>query len=102
MPNVTIQYQDDSSLTVEEIVRQAISNYGDKTVVEITASSQLPHDQIYWAIQQIVTKEQISAMFDRTGSYQVSLHIIKQKALKDIVEILDQDIQDNEAKVEGM
>lgn len=102
MPNVTIQYQDDTSLTVEEIVNQAVSNYGNRAVVEITASSQLPHDQIYWALQQIVTKEQISAMFDKVGSYQVSLHIIKQKTLKDIVEILDQVILDNEAKVEGM
>lgn len=102
MPNVTIQYQDETSLTIEEIVKQAQVNYGNLAVVEVTSSSQLPHDQIYWALQQIVTREQVNLIFDKSCNYQMSLHALKSKTMKDIAEILDQVIIDNEAKVEVM
>lgn len=100
MPTVTITYHDDTSLTIEEIVKQATVNYGNMTTVEVTASSQLPHDQIYWAIQQIVTHEQISKIFDKSCNYNTEISKIKSKLLKDISEILDQVILDNEIKVE--
>ena len=102
MPRVTIRYDDSNSLTIEEIVRQAQSNYGQLAEVEVTSSSQLPHDQIYWAIQQIITREQISILFDKTCSYNKSIEQLKSKTLRDITEILDQVIIDNEAKVEVM
>lgn len=102
MPNVTINYQDDTSLTIEEIVKQAEINYGKLAVVEVTSSSQLPHDQIYWALQQIITKDQISLIFDKSCNYQKSLQTLKEKTIKDIIEILDQVILDNETKVEVM
>lgn len=100
MPTVTIKYHDDVSLTIEEIVKQATVNYGNMATVEVTASSQLPHDQIYWAIQQIVTHEQISKIFDKSCNYNAEISKIKSKLLSDITEILDQVILDNEAKVE--
>lgn len=102
MPKVTVQYEDTTSLTIEEIVKQAEANYGKLTTVEVTSSSQLPHDQLYWAIQQIITRQQISLLFDRTGSYNNDIKKLKLEVVKDITEIVDQVILDNEAKVEAL
>lgn len=102
MPKVTIHYDDNTSLTIEEIVKQAEANYGKLTSVEVTSSSQLPHDQIYWAIQQIITRDQVSFIFDKSCVYNKEIQNLKESTLKDISEILDQVIIDNEAKVEVM
>lgn len=99
MPQVNIKYVDSTCLTMEEIVRQAENNYGDKVTVEVSADSSLPHDQIYWGIQQIITREQVSILFDKSCNYNIELQKLRDSVLVKINEILDQVIIDNETKV---
>ena len=100
MPKVTIKYEDNDSLTVEEIVKRAEIAYGNRAVVEISANSQIPHDQIYWALQQIVTLRQIEIMFDKSKDYDKEIKILKTEIYTKLVEILDQVVHDNEDKME--
>ncbi len=100
MPKVVIRYEDNESLTVEEIVRRAEIAYGNKVLVEVSANSQIPHDQIYWALQQIVTLRQIEILFDKTRDYSKDISILKAEVLGKLSEILDQVIHDNEHKME--
>lgn len=99
MPQVTIKYVDSTSLTMEEIVRLAETNYGKRATVEITADSSLPYDQIYWGIQQVITKEQLSLLFDKTCNYNKDIQKLRLSIIDKLEEIVDQVIVDNEAKV---
>ena len=96
---VTITYNDSESFTKEEIVRQAIHNYGKATKVAVMPESGNAHDLIYFGIQQIITHEQLSLLYDRGVDYQTSLKKLRAEALYKLEEILDGVIIDNEAKV---
>lgn len=97
--HVTITYNDTESFTKEEIVRQALHNYGKATKVEVMPDSGNAHDFIYFGIQQIITHEQISLLFDKGIDYQSQLKKLRAEVLYKIEEILDTVIVDNEAKV---
>jgi hypothetical protein len=97
---VNITYHDLDSLTVEEIVKQATHNYGKSVKVEITPESWIAYDAIYFGLQQLVTHEQISMLYDRGSSYQHDIKKLRSDVLYKVQEIIDQVIIDNEAKVE--
>lgn len=96
---INITYHDTEALTVEEVVRQAIHNYGQAAKVEITPESTKPHDMIYFAIQQIITHKQLSLLFDDKLGYQASIQKLRNEALYKLEEILSQVIIDNESRV---
>lgn len=96
---VNIEYFDNESLTVEEVVRQAVHNYGKEAKVEVTPYSTLPYDMIYFALQQLITHEQLSLLFSRGDSYQQDIKKLRSDVLYNIHEIIDQVIIDNESKV---
>ena len=96
---VNITYHDLDSLTVEEIVRQASHNYGKNVKVEITPESWIAYDAIYFGIQQLVTHEQVSMLYDKHSNYQHELKKLRSDVLYKIEEILDQVIIDNESKI---
>jgi len=96
---VSIAYHDTDSLTVEEIVRRAESNYGKSIVVEITPESTLAYDHIYFGLQQLLTHEQISIFFDKGANYQLEIGNLRARVLSKVQEIVDQVIVDNEARV---
>jgi len=96
---VNIRYHDNESFTVEEIVKQAQDNYGKKVSVVVEPESSAPHDQIYFALQQIVTYRQLALLYDNKFSYKNDLKALRAEVLQDITEILDSVIVDNEAKV---
>jgi hypothetical protein len=96
---VQIQYHDDTSFTVEEIVKQAQHNYGKQVRVEVSADSLAPHDLIAFAIQQIVTYRQLSLLYDNKDTYQSDIKILRAETLRKLQEILDMVIIDNESKV---
>lgn len=95
---VKIEFHDGESLTMEEIVRQAVHNYGKNARIEITPDSTLAYDHIYFGLQQLVTHEQLGLIYD-TNSYQQDIKKLRSDVLYKITEILDQVITDNEAKV---
>lgn len=96
---VTIRYHDEDSITVEEIVRNAVHNYGKAAEVEILPDSTKAHDMIYFGLQQIMTHEQLGIFYDDKHSYQSELQKLRNKTLVKLQEILDQVLVDNESKV---
>lgn len=96
---VTITYTDNESLSVEEVVKQAVHNYGKMAQVEVKPESSMAYDYIYFGLQQLVTHEQLSLLFDKNSAYQQEIQGLRSKVLYKVTEILDQVIIDNESKV---
>lgn len=96
---VTITYHDNESFTVEEVVKQAVHNYGKAVNVEITPESTMAYDHIYFGLQQLITHEQLSLLFEKDNSYQQDIKKLREQVLYKVTEIIDQVIIDNESKV---
>ena len=96
---ITIKYQDDTSLTKEEILRQSYHNYGKSAEVSIMPDSTKAHDLIYFGLQNIITHDQLSMFYDDKVGYQKNIQKLRNDTLYKIQEILDQVIIDNESKV---
>ena len=96
---VTITYHDSESFTVEEVVKQAVHNYGRLAQVEVMPESTMAYDHIYFGLQQLVTHEQLSLLFDKGSSYQQDIRRLRDQIIYKVTEIVDQVIIDNESKV---
>lgn len=96
---VTITYHDTESFTVEEVVKQAVHNYGRQAQVEVMPESTMAYDHIYFGLQQLVTHEQLSLLFDKGSSYQQDIKKLRESIVYKVTEIIDQVIVDNESKV---
>ena len=96
---VTLKYTDTESLTIEEVVKNAVQNYGRMVKVEIAPDSTLLYDYITFGIQQLISHEQFSLLFERGANYQASVGKLREKVKTSLLEILDQVIIENEAKV---
>ena len=96
---VTIKYSDDTAFTVEEIVKQAVHTYGKRATVEVLPDSAKPHDLIYFALQCMITHEQLSMLYDDKFGYAKSIQSLRGDTLYKLGEILDSVIMDNESKV---
>lgn len=96
---VTITYHDNESFTVEEVVRQATHNYGKAAHVDIQPESTMAYDHIYFGLQQLITHEQLSLLYDKDTAYQQDIKKLREQVLYKVTEIIDQVIIDNESKV---
>jgi hypothetical protein len=96
---VTITYHDNESFTVEEVVKLATDNYGRTAQVEVMPESTMAYDHIYFGLQQLITHEQLSLLFERDASYQQDIKRLREEVLYKVTEIIDQVIIDNESKV---
>jgi hypothetical protein len=96
---VTITYHDSESFTVEEVVKQAVHNYGRLAQVEVMPESTMAYDHIYFGLQQLITHEQLSLLFDRDNSYQQDIKRLRDQIIYKVTEIVDQVFIDNESKV---
>jgi len=96
---VSITYHDNESFTIEEVVKQAVHNYGKTAIVEVMPESTLAYDHIYFGLQQLVTHEQLSLLFERNANYQKDIRKLREEVLYKVTEIIDQVIIDNESKV---
>jgi len=96
---VTIEYHDNESFTVEEVVKQAINNYGRSVSIKVEPESSMAYDHIYFGLQQLLTHEQLSLLFDKGSSYQAEIKTLRDRVLYKVTEIIDQVIIDNESKV---
>ena len=75
---VTITYHDTESFTVEEVVKQAVHNYGRQAQVQVMPESTMAYDHIYFGLQQLVTHEQLSLLFDKGSSYQQDIKKLRE------------------------
>jgi hypothetical protein len=85
---------------MEEVVKQATHNYGKAAQVEVMPESTMAYDYIYFGLQQLITHEQLSLLFDKGTDYQRDIKKLRESVLYKITEIMDQVIIDNESKVE--
>ncbi len=97
--NVTINYHDRESFTVEEVVAAAKRNYGKNVSVSVSAESSKVNDILYFAIQSIVTQEQLSLFFDNEDTYSKELQKLRADVLYLVQETMDRVIIDNEEKL---
>jgi hypothetical protein len=84
---------------MEEVVKQAMHNYGKAAQVEISPESTMAYDHIYFGLQQLITHEQLSLLYDSGVTYQQDLKKLREQVMYKVTEIVDQVIIDNEAKV---
>ena len=96
---VTITYHDSESFTVEEVVKQAVHNYGRLAQVDVMPDSTMAYDHIYFGLQQLITHEQLSLLFDKGSSYQQDIKRLRNQIIYKVTEIVDQVFIDNESKV---
>lgn len=96
---VTLTYHDTDSFTVEEIVKNAVQNYGESVKVEIGPESWIAYDAIYFGVQQLMTHKQLSLLYDSGDSYQQDIKKLRSDILYKLEEIVDQVIIDTESKV---
>ena len=96
---VTITYHDNESFTMEEVVKQAVHNYGKSAKVEVMPESTIAYDLIYFGLQQLLTHEQLSLFYSKSDSYQHDVKELRSDVLYKVQEIIDQVIIDNESKV---
>ena len=93
------KYHDLDSFTSEEAIRRAKDILGDFIEVKAYPSTTDPWDNIYFAIQQIITAEQLNILFDEGPLYPEKLKEFKAKILTKLEAELDEVIKDNEQKV---
>lgn len=96
---VQLTFYDNESLSVEEVVRQATTNYGKNVKVEVSPESSMAYDHIYFGLQQLITHEQLSAFFSKDGDYSMQVQKLRHAVLGKVEEIVDQVIIDNESRV---
>ena len=96
---VKLTYHDNQSFTADEVIRQAKHNYGSGVAIEVYPESNNATDILYFAIQQMITHEQLSILFDNANSYQFDIKKLRSEILFKIEEVLDEVIIDNEHKV---
>lgn len=94
---VKLSYYDNQSLTIDEIVKQARLDYGPSVAIEVLPESNIPNDILYFALQQIVTHEQLSLLYSG-DSYQQDIKKLRSEILFRVEEVLNDVIIDNEAR----
>lgn len=96
---VTIKYTDDKAFTIEEITKQVAHLHGKYATVEVLPDSAKPHDLMYFAIQAMITHQQLSLLYDDKFGYTKSIKTLRADTMYKLGEILDSVIIDNEAKI---
>lgn len=95
---VNISYVDNSVLSKAEIERQARHTFGEYTKISVMPESDDPSDVLYFAIQQLITGDQLAIFYD-SDVYSKDLKELRTKILVKLTEVLDQVIIDNESRV---
>lgn len=96
---VTINYHDRESFTVEEVVSAAKRNYGKNVSVTVSPESSKTNDILYFALQSVITQDQLSLFFDNQDTYAKEIHKLRADILYLVQETMDKVIIDNEAKL---
>jgi nicotinamide mononucleotide (NMN) deamidase PncC len=96
---VTVNYHDNESLLVEEIIKHAKTNYGATASVIVSPESDTPLGHLYFAIQRYITGKHLTLMYDSGPTYQKDLEQLRSETLFKLGEILDEVIIDNESKI---
>lgn len=97
--NVNINYIDRDSFTGEEIRTQAKRLFGSSASVSVTPESSRLEDYLYFAIQGMITTDQVSMYFDDKDKYPQDLQKLRLEVSAKMQEVLDRVIVDNELRI---
>jgi hypothetical protein len=95
---VKIEYHDNESFLIEEVIKNAKNNYGNSVRVEVGPESSSPLDYIYFGIQRYITGKHLSLIYDSGSTYQIDLGVLRADTLYKLGEILDEVLMDTEEK----
>ena len=96
---VEVTYHDNDSFLVEEIQKQAKTNYGATASVKVMPESDTPLDIIYFGLQRYITGKHLSLLYDSGTTYQQDLAQLRTETLYKLGEMLDEVLMDNEARI---
>jgi hypothetical protein len=96
---VTVVYYDEYSLTKEEVISQAKHNYGENVEVKVEPTSNDPWDMLHFALQGLLTYDQLGIYFDSGPMYKDKLLELKAALLDKVEKELDSVALENENKV---
>ncbi len=96
---VTVNYHDNSSFLIEEVIKHAKDNYGATASVTVTSESDAPLDVIYFGIQRYITGKHLSLLYESGPTYQKDLKQLREETLYKLGEILDEVLMDNEHRI---
>lgn len=96
---VVITYYDNNSLTKEEIIRQAKHNYGEYVDVSVYPISDDPWDMISFALQRLITYDQIGLYFNSQHNYEEKLSELEESIKEKLSKELKHVLVDNENKL---
>jgi hypothetical protein len=96
---VQINYIDREAFTTEEIVANARRIHGETTTVTILPESNRNKDFLYFALQNMITHQQLSLFFDNRDTYSIELQKLRADIMYLVQEVMDNVIIDNESKL---
>lgn len=97
---VEITYHDNESLLVEEVQKQAKTNYGASASVKVLPESDTPLDYIYFGLQRYITGKHLTLLYDSGPTYHQDLEQLRIETLYKVGEILNEVLMDNEARIQ--
>ena len=89
-------FHDLDSFTSHEAIRRAQDLLGEFTEVKAFPSSTDPWDNIYFAIQEVITTDQLDLIFDEGPLYPEKVKELRALVLSKLESELDEVIKDNE------
>lgn len=96
---VKLTYNDNDSLLVEEVIKTAHQNYGERVQVEVEPESSTPMDYLYFAIQRLITGDQITLLYESGANYQKDLATLRSETMYKLGEVLNEVLSDNEHRI---
>jgi hypothetical protein len=96
---VIVKYHDNDSFLIEEIVKQAKTNYGAAASVKVLPESDTPIDYLYFALQRLITGDQLSLLYESGELYPQHIDRLRNEILYKVGEVLNEVIIDNESRL---
>lgn len=97
---VIVQYHDNDSFLIEEVIKQAKTNYGATASVRVTPESDSPLDYIHFGIERYITGKHLTLLYDSGSTYHQDLEKLRNETLYKLGEILDEVLMHNEARIQ--
>lgn len=97
---VIVKYHDNESFLLEEVLKQAKTNYGAAASVRVLPESDTPIDYLYFALQRLITGDQLSLLYESGALYPQHLDKLRQETLYKVGEVLNEVLMDNEHKLQ--
>ena len=96
--NITVTFEDNHSLTNNEIKLNLRAVYGNNADVKINPGASTPTSHIQLGITELITEEQALIFYDQHEQYEQKLKTLRYSIVKKLLYILNDVIMENEEK----